>query len=149
MLLSPSQYSIKMNCSIVFNFLLVFLGFNAFSQCYSEASDVQCVERITAANRFVKSYKLDTNSTGDVEYSTVLVKDLRYYLNLCEDGEVSNSVEINVYDTTRKFVTSNKSKQSIRPELSFTCPKTGVYYFVFRRGNAPVNCGLGALSFSK
>ena len=138
-----------MKCSIVCTCLLLFFGLGVYGQCYSEASDAQCVEKITAANKFVKSYKLDTQSTGDVEYSTVLVKDLRYYLNLCEDGEVSNNVEINVYDTGRKLITSNKSDQSIEPELSFTCPKTGIYYFVFRRGSAPVNCGIGALSFSK
>lgn len=97
----------------------------------------------------VKSYKLDTYRTGDVEYSTVLVKDLRYYINLCEEGEVSNNVEINVYDTRRKLITTNIENQSILNELSFTCPRTGVYYLVFKRGDAPLNCGLGALSFSK
>jgi hypothetical protein len=108
------------------------------------------VERVTAANKMVKSYKLDTYRTGDVEYSTVLVKDLRYYINLCEEGEESNSVEINVYDTERKLVTTNKEQdQSILNELSFTCPRTGVYYVVFKRGDTPLSCGLGALSFRK
>ena len=130
--------------------LLLFFKVEAISQCHSEANDVQCVERITAANKMVKSYKLDTYSSGDIEYSTVLVKDLRYYINLCEEGEVSNNVEINVYDTRRKLITSNKEgDQSIQTELSFTCPKTGVYYLVFKRGEAPFSCGLGALSFSK
>jgi hypothetical protein len=138
-----------MKCSLIVACFTFSFGLNAFGQCYSEASDVQCVERITAANKFVKSYKLDTENTGDVEYSTVLVKDLRYYLNLCEDGEVSNSMEINVYDTGRKLITSNKRDLSIQPELSFTCPKTGIYYFVFKRGSASTNCGIGALSFSK
>jgi len=120
------------------------------SQCHSEANDVQCVERITAANKIVRSYKLDAYSPGNIEYSTVLVKDLRYYVNLCEEGEVSNNIEINVYDTRRKLVTTNKDgDQSILTELSFTCPKTGVYYLVFKRRDAPFNCGLGALSFSK
>ena len=125
-------------------------GSQAYSQCHSEGSDVQCVEKITASNTFVKSYKLDGQRTGDIEYSSVLVKDLRYYLNLCEEGEVSKSVEINVYDSNRKLVSSNKpDNQSILAELSFTCPKTGVYYFVFRKGNTSANCGIGALSFSK
>jgi len=124
--------------------------FQVFSQCHTEGSDVQCVEKLTSANTFVKSYKLDSQRTGDVEYSSVLVKDLRYYLNLCEEGQVSNNVEINVFDSDRKLIGSNKSDdQSIVTELSFTCPKTGIYYFVFKRGATSANCGIGALSFSK
>ncbi len=139
-----------MKYTFVLTCLLLFLGSKAMSQCYSEANDVQCVEKLTASNKFVKSYKLDVEKTGDVEYSTVLVKDLRYYLNLCEEGEVSNNIEINVFDKGRKLITSNKrDNKSILPELSFTCPKTGIYYFVFKRGDAPSSCGLGALSFSK
>ena len=139
-----------MKYSILLIFLAIFCGQSALCQCQTEASDSQCVERITASNKFVKSYKLNAKQTGDIEYSTVLVKDLRYYLNLCEEGEVSNSVEISVYDTKRKFVTSNKGNdQAILPELSFTCPKTGIYYFVFKKGTASANCGIGALSFSK
>ncbi|GJM29361.1 MAG: hypothetical protein DHS20C17_19960 [Cyclobacteriaceae bacterium] len=135
---------------IIFTLLITFCGLGMFGQCHTEGSDVQCVEKITSANTFVKSYKLDAERTGDIEYSSVLVKDLRYYLNLCEEGEVSNSVEINVYDSARKLVTSNKSSsQSLVPELSFTCAKTGIYYFVFKKGVATAHCGIGALSFSK
>lgn len=139
-----------MKYSVVVIFFLLFSGLDMQSQCYSESGDFQCIEKITGANKFVKSYKLDAHRTGDIEYSTVLVKDLRYYLNLCEEGEVTNNVEINVYDTKRKLVTSNKDgDRSTLPELSFTCPRTGIYYFVFKKGQAAANCGIGALSFSK
>jgi hypothetical protein len=135
---------------ITLSLLIVFCGLQAVGQCHTEGSDVLCIEKITAANTYVKSYKLDAQRAGDVEYSTVLVKDLRYYLNLCEEGEVSNSIEIDVYDSNRKLVKSNKSGgQSILTELSFTCPRTGVYYFVFKKGSANPNCGIGALSFSR
>ena len=133
---------------IVFFSLLV--SFNGIAQCANQASDVQCVEKITASNTFVKSYKLDPQRDGDTEFSTVLVKDVRYYLNLCEDGVVSNNVVINVFDNKRKLIVSNKTdEQSINSELSFTCDKTGVYYFIFKEGAVKGTCGLGALSFRK
>jgi len=120
-----------------------------YGQCQSGAGDAQCVEKITASNTFLKSYKIDGERTRDVEFSSVLVKDTRYYLNLCEEGEVSNNVVINVYNTKRKLITSNKKEQSILPELSFNCDKTGVYYFVFEKGSTTANCGIGALSFRR
>ena len=133
--------------AITFSVLLI--SSIGYGQC-SEANDFQCVEKITSSNSFVKSYKLDALSEGDTEFSTVLVKDIRYYFNLCEEGEVSNNVEINVFDNSRKLVSSNKTDdQSILTELSFTCAKTGVYYFVFKKGSASTACGLGALSFRK
>ncbi len=122
---------------------------NVVAQCNSEASDVRCVEKITASNTFVKSYKLDGARTGDVEFSSVLVKDTQYYLNLCEEGLVSDHVVINVYDRERKLVTSNKNDQSILPEISFRCNQTGIYYFVFKKSPASTICGIGALSFSR
>ena len=125
------------------------LASNIYGQCGNEAGDIQCVEKITASNTFVKSYKLEAQS-GETEFSTVLVKDIRYYLNLCEEGEVSNNVVINVYDNRRKLITSNKTDAgSVLSELSFTCEKTGVYYFVFKKGTTSNTCGLGALSFRK
>lgn len=122
---------------------------NIVGQCNSEANDVRCVEKITASNTFVKSYKLDGARTGDVEFSSVLVKDTQYYLNLCEEGLVSDHVVINVYDRERKLITSNKNDQSILPEISFHCNQTGIYYFVFKKSSASTICGIGALSFSR
>ena len=138
---------LKLQLIVLFSVLVSFTG---IAQCANQASDVQCVEKITSSNTFVKSYKLDAQRNGDTEFSTVLVKDVRYYLNLCEDGAVSNDVVINVYDNNRKLIVSNKTKeQSIDSELSFTCDKTGVYYFIFKEGSAKGTCGLGALSFRK
>ncbi len=125
--------------------LLMTFSAKVVGQCNSEMGDAQCVEKITASNTFVKSYKLDGNRTGDVEFSSVLVKDTRYYLNLCEQGIVSHNVEINVYNTKRKLITSNKNDQSILPELSFNCE----YYFVFKKGASSTTCGIGALSFRR
>lgn len=133
--------------------LIVFFCFATsivgYGQCHSDTNDVQCLEKLSSSQTFVKSYKLDALRNGDTEFSTVLVKDIRYYLNLCEEGEVSNNVVINVYDANRKMVSSNKSDQSVLSELSFTCDKTGVYYFVFKKGSTSAVCGLGALSFRK
>jgi hypothetical protein len=138
---------LKLQLIVLFSVLVSFTG---IAQCASQASDVQCVEKITASNTFVKSYQLDAQRNGDTEFSTVLVKDVRYYLNLCEDGAVSNDIVINVYDNNRKLIVSNKTKeQSIESELSFTCDKTGVYYFIFKEGSAKGTCGLGALSFRR
>ena len=139
----------KDQINIVLLCLLMAFSVKVAGQCDSEASDAQCVEKITSSNTFVKSYKLDGTRTGDVEFSSVLVKDTRYYLNLCEEGVVSNNVEINVYDAKRKLVTTNKNNQLIHPELSFNCDKTGVYYFVFKKGSAYTSCGMGALSFRR
>ena len=130
-------------------FLILAFSPNAFGQCNSEGGDAQCVEKITASKTYVKSYKIDGERNDDVEFSSVLVKDTRYYINLCEEGELSNNVVINVYDTKRKLVSSNKENQTVLPELSFVCENTGVYYFVFKKGNSAANCGIGALSFRR
>ena len=133
---------------ISFCFSLVF-HLTGNGQCQSEAGDAQCVEKITASNTFVKSYRIEGERTNDVEFSSVLVKDTRYYLNLCEEGEVSKNVVINVYDTKRKLITSNKTDQSILPELSFNCEQ-GPESIRNRQGaGAHANCGIGALSFRR
>lgn len=138
----------KDQVTLVLLCLFMAVSVNIVAQCNSQASDAQCVEKITASNTFVKSYKLDGARTGDVEFSSVLVKDTRYYLNLCEEGVVSDHVVINVYDRERKLITSNKHDQSILPELSFNCDQTGIYYFVFKKSSVSA-CGIGALSFSR
>lgn len=129
--------------------LLVVSNANLKGQCNSESNDALCIERISQSSTFVKSYKLNHQQEADKEFSSVLAKDTQYYLNLCEDGEVSNQVVINVYNTKRKLIASNKTKSSVLNELSFQCEKTGVYYFEFKANATAANCGIGALSFKR
>ena len=119
------------------------------AQCNHEIDDAQCLEQISQSNTFVKSYKLTERKVEDKEFSSVLAKNTQYYLNLCEHGELSNNVVINVYNTKRKLIASNKKKNDILPELSFKCEKTGVYYFEFKASASAADCGIGALSFRR
>lgn len=119
------------------------------AQCNSDSSDARCIESISQNNTFVKSYKLEHQKQTDKEFSSVLAKDTQYILNLCEDGQISNNVIINVYNTKRKLIASNKTSSSILNELSFRCDKTGVYYFEFKANQAASDCGIGALSFRR
>ena len=119
------------------------------AQCNHEIDDAQCLEQISQSNTFVKSYKLTQRKVEDKEFSSVLAKNTQYYLNLCEHGELSNNVVINVYNTKRKLIASNKKKNDIHPELSFKCEKTGVYYFEFKASASAADCGIGALSFRR
>lgn len=118
-------------------------------QCNSEATDALCIEKISQENIFVKSYKLNHQKRIDKEYSSVLAKDTEYYLNLCEEGQLSTNVVINVYNTKRKLIASNKTDDSVLPQLSFRCEKTGIYYFEFKASEGASECGLGALSFRR
>ena len=119
------------------------------AQCNSDLEDAKCLETISKTNTFVKSYKLTQRKVADKEFSSVLAKNTHYYLNLCEHGELSKNVVINVYNTKRKLIASNKTKNDILPELSFKCDKTGVYYFEFKASESAAECGIGALSFRR
>lgn len=120
-----------------------------YGQCEGNSKDARCIEQIRQSNTFVKSYKLNYKLEQDKEFSSVLAKDTQYYLNLCEGGELSNNVVINVYNTKRKLIASNQHKNEVMKELSFACEKTGVYYFEFKANNPSGQCGIGALSFRR
>ncbi len=129
--------------------IFILSGVAAFGQCDGNSKDARCIEQIRQTNTFVKSYKLNYQLAQQKEFSSVLAKDTQYYLNLCENGEISNNVVINVYNTRRKLIASNKSKDQVTKELSFACDKTGVYYFEFKANDLSTGCGIGALSFRR
>ncbi|MDH3710783.1 MAG: hypothetical protein OER04_12885 [Cyclobacteriaceae bacterium] len=129
--------------------LTIFAVVDTQAQCTSNTNDALCIERISQNNTFVKSYKLNHRVHSNKEFSSVLAKDTHYYLNLCEDGQVSTNVVINVYNTKRKLIASNQTKNTILPELTFECQKTGVYYLEFKANPGAADCGIGALSFRR
>lgn len=130
--------------------VLMALSFSELTgQCNNNTEDAMCIERISQTNTFVKSYKLNNKVQSNKEFSSVLAKDTQYYLNLCEKGRLSTNVVINVYNTKRKLIASNKTKNEVLPELSFECQKTGVYYFEFQANENAADCGIGALSFRR
>jgi hypothetical protein len=94
---------------------------------------------------FLKSFKIE-KATEDVEYSYVFTTNTSYLISLGNNTGDGN-IEVNVYDSARKLVMSNKLKDKVYPTITYTCKTTGIYYMSYKIKDG--NCGVSVVGFKK
>lgn len=130
--------------AIVFS---ISLNLTLFAQCNTEPMVQKCSSKLGDFT-FLKVYKIDKIKTGEsVEFSYVFSGNTSYMLSLCDDKGSDIGVEVTLYDSNRKLVSTNKLNGKVYPAITYNCKSTGIYYMTY--SIADVTCGVSVLGFKK
>lgn len=126
---------------------LILASFNAFSQCNTDPMVQKCSGKLGDFT-FLKVYKIDKAKIGEsVEFSYVFSGNTSYMLSLCDDKGTDMGVEVSLFDSNRKLVSTNKLNGKVYAAITYNCKSTGIYYMTYSM--ADVNCGVSVLGFKK
>ena len=119
-----------------------------FSACNTEPIVQKCNSKLGDFT-FLKMYKIENVKTGDnVEYSYVFSGNTTYMLSMGDDkGTDAPSVEVKLFDSSRKLVSTNSLNGKTFPAIMYKCQATGIYYMTYSLSNA--SCGVSVLGFKK
>lgn len=125
----------------------VVVSISSYAQCNTEPMVQKCSGKLGDFT-FLKVYKIDKIKTGEsVEFSYVFSGNTSYMLSLCDDKGTESGVEVTLYDSNRKLVSTNKLNGKVYPAITYNCKSTGIYYMTY--SIADVTCGVSVLGFKK
>jgi len=119
-----------------------------FSACNTEPLVQKCNSKLGDFT-FLKMYKVENIKAGEnVEYSYVFSGNTTYMLSMSDDKAAETpNLEVNLYDSGRKLVSTNKLNGKTFPAIMYKCSATGIYYMTYTMDNA--SCGVSVLGFKK
>jgi hypothetical protein len=134
--------------NIIFFITVLFISANSlFAQCNTDPLVQKCSGKLGDFT-FLKVYKIDKVKIGEsVEYSYVFSGNTSYMLSLCDDKGTDTGVEVSLFDSNRKLVSTNKLNGKIYPAITYNCKSTGIYYMTYSVADA--SCGVSVLGFKK
>lgn len=135
----------KINKSILIVSLSIISVLTVLSQCPPEELIKKCSGKL-GDYMFLKSFKIE-KAADEVEYSYVFTTNTSYLISLGNNAGTENNIEVNVYDSARKLVMSNKLKDKVYPTITYTCKTTGIYYMSYKIKDG--NCGVSVVGFKK
>lgn len=123
---------------------------SGFGQCNTDPISERMASKLGDFT-FLKSYKVDGNKSGLVEYSYVFSKDTQYLLIYGDASDETAKVLVTLYDGSRKELASNFDKKNNRylPGIGYKCTATGIYYMTFSMKETDDKCGVSVLGFKK
>jgi hypothetical protein len=125
--------------------LLTISAVMVFAQCPPEALVKKCSGKL-GDFMFLKSFKIE-KASEDVEYSYVFTSNTSYLISLGNNTGSDATIEVNVYDSARKLVMSNKLKDKVYPTITYSCKATGIYYMTYTIKDG--TCGVSVVGFKK
>ncbi len=138
---------------LTFIFTLVFIALAntlANAQCNTDPIAEKMASKLGDFT-FLKTYKVDGNKSGSVEFSYVFSKDTQYLLMYGDATDETAKVLVTLYDGSRKELASNFDRKNNRflPGIGYKCTATGIYYMTFNTKDASDKCGVSVLGFKK
>lgn len=118
----------------------------SFAQCNTDPMVQKCSGKLGDFT-FLKVYKVDKPAGEQVEYSYVFSGNTSYIISLCDDKGSDSGLEVSLYDSNRKLVSSNKLNGKVYPAITYSCKSTGIYYMTYTLADA--TCGVSVLGFKK
>lgn len=135
---------IRVILTVIYFYLL---SNNTFAQCNIDPMVQKCSGKLGDFT-FLKVYKIDKVKIGEtVEYSYVFSGNTSYMLSLCDDKGTDSGVEVSLFDTNRKLVSTNKLNGKVYSAVTYNCKTTGIYYMTYSVPDA--SCGVSVLGFKK
>jgi hypothetical protein len=134
----------RIHKSVLIVSLAIFSLLSILAQCPPEDLVKKCSGKL-GDYMFLKSFKIE-KASEDVEYSYVFTTNTSYLISLGNNTGDGN-IEVNVYDSARKLVMSNKLKDKVYPTITYTCKTTGIYYMSYKIKDG--NCGVSVVGFKK
>lgn len=131
--------------------LIIAVAPESKSQCDAERYTEMCIPKLMDGFNFVKSYKVngEEGSKSKIEYSYVFAKGTQYYINLCNDGEDTDGMIVNIYDSNRKQVATSYANGNYYPGIIYPCNATGIYYITYTFKDSQNHCGGSVLGFKR
>lgn len=130
--------------------ILVAISFSAitvFGQCNTDPMVQKCSGKLGDFT-FLKVYKIDKVKSGEsVEFSYVFSGNTSYMLSLCDDKGTDMGVQVSLFDSNRKLVSTNKLNGKTYPAITYNCKSTGIYYMTYSIDD--ISCGVSVLGFKK
>jgi hypothetical protein len=141
----------KILYTLVVTALFFLSGSEAPAQCDPESFTQNCIPKLSNGFNYLKSYKINGNdgAKDKVEYSYVFTKGTQYMINLCANGEGTDGIVVNLYDSNRNRVASSKVNGQFISAIAYPCNNTGIYYIQYTFDNSSAYCGGSALGFKR
>lgn len=131
--------------------LMLLLSYQAEAQCDPTAHTGACIPQLADGFNFVKSYEI--NGEGGAkeknEFSYVFARGTQYFLNICAEGEETDGIIVNLYDSNRKKVGTSYANGSFNKGIIYPCNTTGIYYITFTFEGSKNYCGGAVLGFKR
>ncbi|MDX2189925.1 MAG: hypothetical protein SFY32_08685 [Bacteroidota bacterium] len=130
--------------------VLVFLVIGSFTFCNAQCNTDPLVQKCSGKLgdfTFLKVYKIEKGGGEQVEYSYVFSGNTSYILSMCDDKGTDIAIEVSLFDSNRKLVSTNKLNGKVYPAITYNCKTTGIYYMTY--SNAESGCGVSVLGFKK
>lgn len=129
-----------------FIFTMLFVNMFCSAQCNTDPLVQKCSGKL-GDYTFLKVYKVDKPAGEQIEYSYVFSGNTSYIISLCDEKGTDAGVEVSLYDSNRKLVSTNKMNGKIYPAITYNCKSTGIYYMTYSLSDA--TCGVSVLGFKK
>lgn len=126
-------------------FIIIGVAF-ANAQCNTDPLIQKCSGKLGDFT-FLKVYKIDKPAGEQIEYSYVFSGNTSYMISLCDDKGSDTNIEVSLYDSNRKLVSTNKLNGKVYPAITYNCKSTGIYYMTYVILDQ--GCGVSVLGFKK
>lgn len=132
-------------------FVISGLPTNIYAQCSPGQYTEQCIPKLADGFNFVKSYEIDGEggSKKKVEYSYVFAKGTQYFINICNGGEGTDGIVLNLYNSNREKVGTSYTNGKFNKGIVYPCKSTGIYYITFTFKESQNHCGGAVLGFKR
>jgi hypothetical protein len=129
--------------------IVLLLGLESTNRCNVDDLSNQCIGTIQPGFNFLKSYGIDNRDgeLGRVEYSYVLTKSTKYFINLCKASDTP--IVVTIFDSNRNKVATNKFNEKYMDNMVFQCATTGIYYIEYLTVEGKPVCGGSVLAFKR
>lgn len=131
--------------------LICLLNFQAEAQCDPAVHADVCIPQLADGFNFVKSYEIngEGGTKEKIEYSYVFAKGTQYFMNICTEGEETDGIIVNLYDSSRKKVGTSYANGRFNKGIIYPCNATGIYYITFTFEGSENYCGGAVLGFKR
>ena len=137
----------------LFAFFILSFAYSASAQdaCNPNEHITNCITNLKKDFTFLKAYKVDgdESSSEPIEYSYVFTKGTQYMINLCGEGEGTDGLVVNLFDSRKTQVASSVVDGQYIEGLIFPCNATGIYYLSFTFENSKNHCSGAVLGFKR
>jgi len=131
---------------------LLFAGAqNASAQCDAEKYANECITNLQAGFTFLKSFDIDGQggARDKVEHSYVFTKGAQYQIVMCNPGEGTDGLIVNLLDSGRTQVASSYWQGRHLKGLSFLPNATGIHSMQFTFDGSEHHCAGSVLGFKR
>lgn len=130
---------------------ILFSDNSAHAQCDPAQYTEACIPQLAEGFNFVKSYEIngEGGAKDKIEYSYVFAKGTQYFISICAEGEGTDGIILNLYDSNRKQVGTSFANGNFNKGIIYPCNATGIYYITFTFEGSKNHCGGSILGFKR